>query len=477
MVLESPVDVSVAPQRDIPTKLALHAKILPSAVQISTDNALAQTLTLVDRRLALVLPAPGQQVTARVNAAPVGGTVGLTINGASIQAQTTMALRSGESLQLQVAQVEPTVVLKVVPPAAGADQVQQALRAALPKQLPLVDIVANLKLIAQGVTPSTTLPAEVRQAAHQIVANLPQATNLTSADAVRQALMRAGPFLEAALLERGPALKQLPVEDFKAGLLNLRTAVTRALNELVPTPRPAVPDPGPRPGPSPNPGPGSAANPSANPARPASAGLPSPQATPIQDPASAQPAAAGARAAGSPLPGSSPQPQAPAAPSLATLASTADALGELLRQTEGAIARTELHQLVSLAEHDGGRTAWSLELPLRGGDDVDVLQLMIEHRRQGPGAQGEGGTSVAMALNLDGLGEVYAHLTLAGDTLKVVFWAERESTVGRIRDDLDLLVERLERAGLSPEPICCHLGAPRKQAPPRRLEQLLDLMA
>lgn len=456
-------------------------------MQVSTDTALAQTLTLVDKRLALMLPATGQQVTARVTSVPTAGTVNLSINGASIQAQTMMALRSGESLQLQVAQVEPRVVLKVVPQAPGADRVQQALRTALPRQLPLVEIVANLKLLSQGNTTSATLPSQVQQAAQEIVANLPQASTLTSAEAVKQALLRAGPFLEAALLKSGPDLKQLPMSDFKAGLLNLRAVLSQALSELTLAARSTVSAPPANPAPTaPNSTPNASSNPAFRPAQVMAQGIAqgaqgtaqstaqgiTPGVTQDMPQIPGRPTAANSAPA---LPGGTPQGQQQ--PSLTTITATGEALGELLRQTEGAIARTELHQLVALADNDTARAAWSVELPIRDGEDVDVLQLLIERRPAGPGEQGEGEASVAVALNLEELGEVYAHLALCGGRLKVVFWAERESTVGNVRDNLDLLVERLERAGLSPEPISCHHGAPQKQPPPRRLQQLLDLMA
>ncbi len=315
---------------------------------------------------------------------------------------------------------------------AGDGPLQAALRNALPRQLPLSTVLAGL-LAASGGSRHPALPAEVLQQMQRLLERLPQREAVTRADGLRQALADSGLFLEARLAEAlraGQPSTQLARQlagDLKGGLLGLLSLLLGQAGGGKPVP--ALVHGGETP-------------------------PPLPHAQPV-----AQPRV--------PPPGQPPEGL-----------SLPRQLQQLLRQVDAGIARIQLSQLASIAEDDDGTRHWLLDLPLRDGERIDVLQLRIEQRRKRRESGERGLWSVALALELPDLGPVHARVSLGGGTVSARFWAERDDTARLFDRHLGELQQRLRQAGLEVGQLAAHHGAPpAAESGPALPRTLLDEQA
>lgn len=347
------------------------------------------------------------------------------------------AFLPGQKLTLQVEQLTPQPVMKLVSPAprpvAGGEQglLQQTLRQDMGRQTPLPPLLANLKTVARDPLLHPPLPASIRKMAWEIHQLLPDVRQASRGESLQQALERTGPFLHHQLgqLARGQNAPP-PEKTLQGALLRLADQIRQQL----------------APGPS----------------RPAPA---NPQGTsPL--PQTALPAASGAAAdaartaaqSATPRP-QTPQSQPPQPPTLQGLISQDQGLGELLRQVEGGLGRMQLHQLHGLQAEQSGRPMWAMELPIRSQEGIDLFDLRI---RQEESDEGNGDYQrpwqVSLAFDLEGLGPVRVNLTLLGQTVSAQFQMQEEQTRSLFDNALDQLRSRLHGAGLDVGRLECASG-------------------
>ncbi|VAX01033.1 hypothetical protein MNBD_GAMMA20-1897, partial [hydrothermal vent metagenome] len=326
----------------------------------------------------ITLPAPtppwqvGQILQARSLPQPPGEPPVLHIDGKRLPLNLPpLPLPTGQTLTLQVLNPGQPVALRVLDVSPVS---QQAVRDALPRQLPLSSLLAHLHIIA-GATQSRSskLPTEIQQQVQQILDRLPRRDDVGRTAGLQLALANSGIFLEARLAEAlrsnltfTQTAQQLG-GDLKGGLLGLLSLL---LGLRVPSGATAV---------------------------------------------STRRGQRYLADAPPPLPNSQPfaQPRIPAnAASLLNLG-LPQQLQELLRQVDGSLARIQLSQLAANAEDDG-RRSWLLDLPLRHGDQFDLLQIRIDKERGGKGRGADSLWSVTLAVELDGLGEIHIRVTLSG---------------------------------------------------------------
>ena len=136
-----------------------------------------------------------------------------------------------------------------------------------------------------------------------------------------------------------------------------------------------------------------------------------------------------------------------------------DLLDTLIKQVDAGISRTQLHQLNSLIDPDGGKLTWSMEIPVKIGDDLHSIHLHLEKE---PGADEESDAvlTVNIALDLENLGPVYARITLIAENVGIVFWAEQEETYRLTQEHVENLQGNLHKSGLKPDNITFHHGQP-----------------
>jgi len=357
-----------------------------------------------------------------------GGQVELEIGGQRLAARTNLPLPTGQELQLRVARGGERPLLQLVQGGQMQEPLNQAARAALPRQQPLAPLLDHLQRLLpvpgrQGPAPHTPTPPlpttrgeqtaqagaaiplsrPVTSLLKEILHRLPSPHSLARVDGLRQAVQESGLLLESHLARR-----ERVSGDLQGQLLRLARLLR---SELAATPRPESGRGGERP--------------------------------------------------------SGERPVFPEGGGAA-----------LLREVEGAVARIKLNQLHTFTPQSREQaTEWVIELPLRHQESVETLRLRI---RREPPAEGAAAPEVAWSVNLDLAdathGPIGAVVTLQGERISATFWAERAATAALFRTHLPLLQERLDKAGLTVARLDSLQGTPPStDAAP--LQKLLDVRA
>jgi hypothetical protein len=182
-----------------------------------------------------------------------------------------------------------------------------------------------------------------------------------------------------------------------------------------------------------------------------------------------------------PQPGGGPKPQA-SVPPMTNLPSDPAALLQMLAQdAEGALHRSRLLQLASLpdAELRGGGmekpAEWHMDIPLRHGDRDTTLGMTIS--RDAPDrARDEDGNPVwrvRLAVELEDAGPIHALIHLVGSRLQVGLWAEKDQTARRLKQDSATLRDLLQSSALEVEEISIDQGVPPTPGKPPAASGLL----
>jgi hypothetical protein len=164
-----------------------------------------------------------------------------------------------------------------------------------------------------------------------------------------------------------------------------------------------------------------------------------------------------------PFAGVVPTPQASMQASLDLLNRLGNLRLDLLKQTEAALARVQLNQLASLPRESENRLVeWLFDIPVRRGNDVDLWSARLYRDAEGNTETNEktkAQWSVQLAFDLPGLGPMQAQVNLHGDRVSTHFWATRQDTLPRLRENLHALREAMLEVGLDVGEIDCQLGA------------------
>lgn len=489
-----------------------------SAHSLKALQGMLQMLQLGKVFDVIVTRVEGAMVTLQVPGSPADAPV--------LQAEMKSPPPIGTRLTLQLTEDDAKPELKVIAtPNSPQDAVSRNLRQGLQQQRSLPPLLANLAMLAKssGATPAD-LPDEIIEAVQQVVQQLPQMGQLKAPRLLRQALQQSGPYLEAALarqplpdpakpssvpplsMDTGPvsaqkqpgspadpadvkirlqglnhtlnqmlqAMRQQPVQDVRANLLRLAVVLRSAAEQQ--SLQQALAASADRPAASTG---TQAARP---PAIPLPAGLTTPQpptathsaATPPGKPTTEVPQGAAAPPPGpAGLRSQVPQAQAQVPPSLAGILNRDGALGELLGQVEGALARIQVHQLQTAATDQQHRPVWIMELPVRTEHGIDLFDLRIQRDNENH-AEGDPKApwTVSLAFDLEKLGAIRAQITLYGeDRISTSFWAEQQETSTYFNQHLDKLERRFKQVGLDVAKVSCRCGKP--PSPPASAEPRL----
>jgi hypothetical protein len=166
-----------------------------------------------------------------------------------------------------------------------------------------------------------------------------------------------------------------------------------------------------------------------------------------------------------PLKGITPRARAPEAPPLDPKAAPEEVGRQLLERTESALSRVRLHQHASLPDAPGRPADWSMDLPVMVGTHQTLLHLQIHRDQQGDGeAAPDRGWQMRFAINLPGLGEVGAQVSLRGQATGVMLWASEPQTSAALEAEVPMLRDMLA-ASLTPGAIIVRHGEPPAPAP------------
>lgn len=186
----------------------------------------------------------GQMLNALVTAQRPGGDLVLRVAGQQITARADIPVQQGTQLLLEVKQLQPQVVLRIVPQAAQEAGRSQAATGASPTAAAsggllrllsaegapgarnLADVADTLRAL------QTALPTGTGNPAQRLLASLPGLTDLLGASGLRRAVQSSGTFLEATLAQAaasGNAVPQSAEADVKAQLMRVLEQVNAAL--------------------------------------------------------------------------------------------------------------------------------------------------------------------------------------------------------------------------------------------------------
>ena len=410
----------------------------------------------------------GQRLEAQVvRSGATGEQTRVRIGDQELSLRLPAAMPPGSRLSLEVVRAGTQPLLRllsqtpVAPPSAGQAGIgpgagaPAALATLLPAQGSQAPLLAALWSLSRDPAATAALPGSVQAAIKDLFGRLHTATRAMQPEGLRQAVLASGIFHEAALaLGQGGAATA--AGDLKSALLSLATQL-RAQGR-------------------PGPGAGTASTDTGSAHRapaPATSAAPSPARAMPQTVAFPTWIIGSAREAAPPRAGSPPSPQARLTADLATPGPQA-LLDGLRTSTDQALARLALHQWSAVENAESGQLRWLLELPLRSGDGVDLVHLLMERERERSAPDQTPVWRVEMALDLPGLGPVHVRIAVSGDQVGTRLWVSDENTVARVRRELPRLREALEGRQLRVRDLGCAPGAPPEQPPRVRTRPVLD---
>lgn len=349
----------------------------------------------------------GQTLTAVARSAARDGGLELQLGRQVVQARTDQPIQAGDRLQVQVVrQNSDSLALRILAP-ERSQPATEAMRGLMSRQGDPSGLLANVARAASSPETVRSLPEPVQQALRQLWQALPDRTQVSRPDGLRQAVADNGLQLEQRLagIAAGRDNPGAARSDQKLQLVNLLNQITRSLD-----------------------------------ARPAPGGN------------REMPSLPGTQARATP-------PPAPQQATLANLNTAAEALADLSRQADGALARTQLSQVALLS---GEPLALFFELPVRDEQQVDLLQFRLESG----GGDGEGAESgertwrVMVSFHFERLGPMHAAIHLSGDAVAATWWAEEPATVRFLEGHLETLEQRFQDLGLRVASLTCAEGRP-----------------
>lgn len=504
---------------DGPAGLVTRMEIPPggrTAPPIPQGGVPAAGHTLLPELPLATMPARGT-LEALVTAARPDGDgnwiLDLELGGEAVTARSTLRFANGTRLVLQMLSPGRALVAHAVPTRDGSTLLTQALRTALPAQLPLDEALGTLASLAR----SPVLPAVLTGKLHQLLARTPAPRDLGSGRGLRAAVTQSGSFLEARLHRLASRANDAPAsrahspaggsgsdagertEAIATGRTPVRAAreLLGLLRQLIGATRgPAAPaegtttaDPAIRTmlqtvlagdlkarlfavlaelGVSRE---DFAASASSDPRPYRFAGT----GNPIYDPRG--------RVSGPTLPaaGVETDQNAVQAVRAATPRITDDVVAQTLRALYGALARMRLHQISTHPDHPHAGDelplqVWSVELPVARHGAFDALELRIEDHgaREKAGGEAPRIWRVRLRLRLEGQETVHAQLELYGQRLAATLWISDPQTLGEARATLAELEKGLRAEGVDIARLDCREGAPPPTAAGTRL---IDLSA
>ena len=420
---ESPVPIAQRPASGQPSAVldAASARVQLDQLKLANREAtLARVADVINRQSSagaqLLLEVRGQSLTVQ---AAIGDTSLETGDWVKI-------MRAGNELQLmgKLAQAPETTISRAL---AQRLPWQQSVDAGLARILTTLTGGARPDSVAPTGTPINNppqpLPQPVRQAIEQLISRLPSSQSLTpgagtqpgAAGQLRQWVEESGLFAESRLA-RAP---QAALPDLKLAIGRVITALLAqqgsgpdAFNRFTPLASPELVQ------------------------------------APLQFPNTFPP----------------PPPQGSAEPTA----------GQMLRLLAGMLSRITVNQLHSqilstrtTAEAPTPVSTMLLELPwLNPNNEPRIAQLRIEQDPADSGQKTSGTPRatewrLSLAMDLDEAGPLHFDVSLRQDQVSAQVWAEKQSTLRQVREDLPQLRKGLSDIGLDVVDLECRRGTPR----------------
>ena len=418
--------------RQLPAGTLLQGKVLTT--QVAAQNVAQLTGQPPGQSSASAQPTNYRSIVMLLNTA---------LAGTSLTVDSPQPLRVGSLLSAQV-QNSQALNFVALPNRLDELALAQQLSTQQSRQGSLQGLIAALQNMPPPAAEGDNLSPSLRASIDQLLADLPDVPQMTTAKGVALALNASGLFMESRLLAgQNPTL----VPDMKANLLRLITQILPGLPDNVSYNAAAAGNTLAR------------AMPSVLRSAFGTLGLVAAPSQPINFPLPP-------RTLGHP--------------------DNKDDLETLLKLAAGAISRLQSHQLGGLEQTrtnaDGTQvTTWQLEIPMRNAHDIVPLQVKVQ-REDTPEREDTADTPaqetrekeklwrLELAFDLEPLGPLHVQAQLMAGTIASQLWAERERSAELISSELDNLRARLVACGLNVKELECNRGVP-PQGPRTVLEQ------
>lgn len=418
--------------RQLPAGTLLQGKVLTT--QVAAQNVAQLAGQSLGQSSASTQPANYRSIVILLNTA---------LAGTSLTVDSPQPLRVGSLLSAQV-QNSQALNFVALPNRLDELALAQQLSTQQSRQGSLQGLITALQNMPAPAADGDDLSPSLRSSIEQLLADLPDIPQMTTAKGVAQALNASGLFMESRLLAgQNPTL----VPDMKANLLRLVTQLLPGLPGNVSYDAAAAGNTLAR------------AMPSVLRSAFGTLGLVAPPSDTINFPLPP-------RTLGHP--------------------DGKDDLEMLLKLAAGAISRLQSHQLGGLEQtrtHADGTqvTTWQLEIPMRNAHDIVPLQVKVQ-REETPERDEHSDTPVQeakereklwrveLAFDLEPLGPLQVQAQLIAGSIASQLWAEREGSAELISSELDNLRARLVACGLNVKELECNRGVP-PQGPRTVLEQ------
>lgn len=350
---------------------------------------------------------------------------------ARIASGDTKGPAHGETLNLKVLRNHPVLAFETIDATGTAiaeDPALEALRRVLPRQASPTPLLANMSWLTRNDGHRNTgnmhvaVPERIAEAVRVFWQAVPEAETLADADSWTRVLGNSGMFLEAKLAATESSGTQPAAQDLKALLLSLRAALLESGARL------QVPVPAQQPSPAP------------------------------------LPMLHGAL-----------EPLRSVAANLSSAESAQDTVDTLYQQTEGALARMTATQLTNAAAHG---LAWLVEVPVRFGDDVQLLRFRFEReaRAREPARAEDADIAVETVLTLSASETLHARIVLRSQRISVQLRSDSPALVTALQEASGNLARSLQAAGLNVDQILCLHGLPVQEGG-RPAARLLNVRA
>lgn len=139
-----------------------------------------------------------------------------------IEARTPIPIKTGEELQLQVKALGDPPLLSIVTTADTKSIAIQQLRTFIAQQNDISQFIQS----SHKLVNDKSIPQEIRQLVNTFIAKLPTPENTFNVDQLKRLIQNSGVFLEAKIPQQQPATT---TQDFKAQLLKISQEITKAI--------------------------------------------------------------------------------------------------------------------------------------------------------------------------------------------------------------------------------------------------------
>jgi hypothetical protein len=356
------------------------------------------------------------------------------VDGQPMLANTTVELPEGTQLTARVVTTGAQPQLALVPqevPEPEPNPVATALNHSLPQQQPLAEVLPRLLNAMANQELGKTLPPAVREGLADLAKSVPELASLGKPGVVASAIGHAGLQLEnslakivASMPEVGashPAIPkappQLPGQDLKWQLMNLREAILVAVHQQHTTASPA--------------------------ATPQTEGYTA--AATLREPVLTR---------------------RPVDSGLADLPELRQSgpLDGMLDDVNAGLARITTHQLQSSNASQVNAFLVQLELPVQTGVGVDTLNIEVRDEQRGQKADAPTPFTVMLEVPVGELGKLRARIALAGERIAITTWSETPALRDLIARHIGELDQALSANGFDVSPSVVGELTPAKTA-------------